>query len=244
MTFPAPFPNRITRPLASPALAGEVSRASVTEGVFVSPSGCHGLLRRTTRASSSPSASDHSNAQVIQKTRVVRLRRSNPWHPEQTATRPSPRGVAGETSPAPATKHHRERSITSISVAFFVAAAVTMSTGCTNNSAKITHGMSFATIEETVQQHFTRGTPRTMAIHIADKELGLMRADARASDPTELTYELAPEVESSLAVSKHRSFLVFEFGDDGLSRAIYVNHWLDPALPHGETEINLRRPTP
>ena len=81
------------------------SASGGTDGVS-SPSGCHGLLRRTTREPGSPSASDHSKAQVVRKARVVRLRRSNPWHPKITNTLPSPRGVAGETSPAQAC-HHR-----------------------------------------------------------------------------------------------------------------------------------------
>ncbi len=118
MNFDAPYPNRNTRPLASPAPAGEVSRASVTEGVFISPSGCHGLLRRTTRAPSSPLATHYTNTQVTPvpgchhspqsgavvllkppKDTTARLRRD--WcHPDTTATLPSPRGVAGETSPA------------------------------------------------------------------------------------------------------------------------------------------------
>ena len=126
-------------PFASPALAGEVSRASVTEGalssclprpcgegvtrsvtdgVLISPSGCHGLLRRTTRAPSSPSATHYTNTQVTPvpgchhstrsgavvllkppKDTTARLRRE--WcHPDTTATLPSPSGVAGETSPA------------------------------------------------------------------------------------------------------------------------------------------------
>jgi hypothetical protein len=81
------------------------SASGGTDGVF-SPSGCHGLTRRATRAPSSPSASHHSNAQVVRRARVVHLRRSNPWHPKITNTLPSPRGVAGETSPAQAS-HHR-----------------------------------------------------------------------------------------------------------------------------------------
>ena len=102
-----------------PRPAGEVP-AQPAEGVFLSPSGCHGLLRRTTRAPSSPSAPDHTNDQRIQepgchnspqsgavvllqppKDTTARLRRE--WcHPETSTPLPSPRGVAGETSPAQA----------------------------------------------------------------------------------------------------------------------------------------------
>jgi hypothetical protein len=137
MTFASPMPIQ----LASPALAGEVSRASVTEGasstllprasggdaerseaewVFIFPSGCHGLTRRATREPGSPSASDHSNAQLKRepgchhstrsgavvllqtpKDTTARLRRV--WcYPETSTLLPSPRGAAGGTSPAQA----------------------------------------------------------------------------------------------------------------------------------------------
>ncbi len=92
-----------------PRPAGEGGTRSVTDGVSISPSGCHGLTRRATREPGRPSASDHSNAQVVRRARVVRLRRSNPWHPESNTTPlPSLRGVAGETSPAQAIESNHQ----------------------------------------------------------------------------------------------------------------------------------------
>ena len=99
---------------------GGGAERSEAEGVFLSPSGCHGLLRRTTRAPSSPSAPEHTNDQRIQEPgchhspqsgAVVLLqppkhtteRPRREWsHPDTPTPLLSPRGVAGETSPAQA----------------------------------------------------------------------------------------------------------------------------------------------
>jgi len=122
-----------------PRPAGEGGTRSVTDGVFISPSGCHGLLRRATRALSGRWDTDITDTQVMRRARVVRLRRSNPWHPEQTATLPSPRGVAWETSPAQATRANR---FTTLSLFAFFGVFTFLLSGCCHDRSLIKHNMS------------------------------------------------------------------------------------------------------
>lgn len=67
--------------MTSPMSIAFSSPALAAEGGPISLPGCHGLLRRTTRASSSTTELEYTATQVMRKPRVVRLRRSNPWHP-------------------------------------------------------------------------------------------------------------------------------------------------------------------
>lgn len=116
--------------------------------------------------------------------------------------------------------------------------------GCISNPASISHGMSFATIEDTVQQKLPRGVSRDVVIEVAENEWGLEQAEESLTDASALVYQLRPERESLLETAKHRSYLKFEFVESRLAKAIYINHWLRSELPQGETEIKLWRPTP
>ena len=135
-------------------------------------------------------------------------------------------------------------TLNSLLLVWVVAPTLLFASGCISNPASISHGMSFATIEDTVQQKLPRGVSRNVVIEVAENEWGLEQAEESLTDASALVYQLGPESESLLATAKHRSYLKFEFVETRLAKAIYVNYWTHSEQPHGETEIKLWRPTP
>ncbi len=152
-----------------PRPAGEVPRLGEAEGGFISPSGCHGLLRRTIRAPSSPSAPNLSNAQAIPnpgchhspqsgavvllqppKDTTARLRRE--WcHPFKTTTLPSPRGVAGETSPAQAIRATLSNRMPLLALLGFCSLLLA---GCCPDNSRINMSMSEEKVMRVAEKQF------------------------------------------------------------------------------------------
>ena len=132
MTFPAPMPNRITRPLASPAPAGEVSRASVTEGA--------------------PPTTIHPQHQTPLWVPVLAApRRSAAKHQHPAAPFTSPRGVAGETSPAQAiSMSTKERTL----LLWLTGILMLLLTGCCSDRSLIKHDMSDKQVMRIASQQF------------------------------------------------------------------------------------------
>lgn len=110
--------------------------------------------------------------------------------------------------------------------------------GCSTNHAKITHGMRFAQIEDSLQQQFKTGMNRSEVESIATDDLRLELSRGHEVDDSRLIYQLKPK-RDGWGNSKHRSHLYFEFESDMLAHLVYRNYWGIEGVPHGKTEIAL-----
>ena len=161
---------------------GGGAERSEAEGVFISPSGCHGLLRRTTRAPSSPSAPDHTNDQRIQepgchhspqsgavvlfhppKNTTARPRRE--WcHPDTPTPLPSPRGVAREPSAAQAIGANQS---TKLPLLALIGCFGLLLTGCCHDRSLIKHNMSDEQVMRVASKQFEGRTSLEERFQIA-----------------------------------------------------------------------------
>jgi len=115
--------------------------------------------------------------------------------------------------------------------------------GCATNHAKIGHGMQFAQIEDMTQQVFRIGMTHGDVERIANDQLKLELSEIHETGESELVYQLKPK-NDGWGYSKHRSYLVFDFDSDRLTRLAYRNYMVTGQMPQGETEIHLVEVTP
>ncbi len=120
--------------------------------------------------------------------------------------------------------------------------AMGIGTGCRVNSAKLTTQTPFAELEDTVQQSVRLEDSRERVLEVAKVDWRLAPEKPKEGRESILTFALAPKIEGTLGKSRHRAWLSFEFGQNGLMRATYANYSPGPEIPHGVSEIGLWRP--